>query len=332
MTYNFQKTSALVHPQGTMATCFHRTNTGTIGGIFTEGFHAGSGQTYGEGLYTCFDLQSQLNPQMYHYGDIILEFKINVSNFLNLQDDYEKIINKLNEKIKHIEKVIYNKDLAEEENKLDTNVEKYEIKELNKLIKALPKDKIEYTSDIAQNFYSIVMAKFDGMIFNGRHDGLVCVIYNYAGNATPFRVRNGQTGEVIGKTITQEQKQTMIIMSIKEKLKTHPESYNHFKEMYPELFEKHSDIIEEAQVVGFEEKIKNNPEYYMEFPKEYPELFYKHKERFKALENEQWLFTFEKQIDHAPNHFKNAIEDLQQDYPELYEKYKDRLNQKLVDT
>jgi len=78
---------------GNLALTYHRTESVDIAkGILEKGFIPGAGAMYGEGLYTTYDLESQLGGKMDHYGDVIVKFKVALHKFLIFDYDIAKIV------------------------------------------------------------------------------------------------------------------------------------------------------------------------------------------------------------------------------------------------
>ena len=160
---------------GNKAIVYHRTAIeNLIDKIYSEGFKPGSGEKYGKGMYSTYKLDSQLNEQMIQlYGTIIIKFMINSLNrFLIL--DYEEFIKApISKKIKtNKDNFIYDQMKYFNFNKLNSFKEK--IEDLNK-------QESLYSSDIASKIhekYKPLSNFVDGIIFNGRNDGLVLVCYN----------------------------------------------------------------------------------------------------------------------------------------------------------
>ena len=65
-----------IYGQNRTATVFHRTkNIDSIKGMLSTGFRPGGGKMYGLGLYTTFDIESQLSLKMVNiYGPYIVKF------------------------------------------------------------------------------------------------------------------------------------------------------------------------------------------------------------------------------------------------------------------
>jgi hypothetical protein len=114
---------------------------------------------YGQGLYTCYDFSQQLKPKMKsEYGDFILKGKIDLSGFIILD---KNVFEKVNPHKNYTE---YMKTLG-----------------FNELPENDYEDKIIYTSGYAQylvNNIKNITQKNNGILFVGKHDGKVAVIWN----------------------------------------------------------------------------------------------------------------------------------------------------------
>jgi hypothetical protein len=116
---------------------------------------------YGKGLYTCYDLDQQMKPNMRRYGSYILKGKIDLNGFAILDSDVYWLANPKGNFQKHLEKI-------------GTNIESV-------------KDKSPYTSEIAQNIWKKCKQNgYNGIVFTGRSDGKVAVIWNRR-NFIPFQ-------------------------------------------------------------------------------------------------------------------------------------------------
>ena len=162
---------------------YHRTGKGVnnpVKGIAADGYRVGEGNTYGAGVYTTYNLESQLTN--YHrktYGPIIIESKVlSMKDFLIFDYDVAKIIygNKNYTLDKQLQ-IILGKELN---NYKDDDNLKSLISKLND---------IEYNSNIAEDFYknySDIILKLRGIVFTGRSDGNVLVSYDRK-NIEPIR-------------------------------------------------------------------------------------------------------------------------------------------------
>jgi hypothetical protein len=172
---------------------YHRTGKGRnsfddgdiespVKGIAADGFRVGKGNTYGIGVYTTYNLESQLKPNMIEtYGPIIIESKVlSLDNFLIFDYDIAKKIygNKNYRLDKQLELII---------GKQEWNIYKNN-EYLNKLINEL--DNVDKSSDIAIDFYDnfneTIIYYIKGLIFTGEQDGNVLVSYDRK-NVEPLR-------------------------------------------------------------------------------------------------------------------------------------------------
>jgi len=123
--------------------------------IVTQGIKPSINQSamYGRGLYCCYDLDQQLKPEMEKYGDYILKGKIDLNGFATLDEDIYQLANPKGNFSSHLRKI-------------GTDIENV-------------KDETPYTSSIAQNIWKECKQNgYNGIIFTGRNDGKVAVIWN----------------------------------------------------------------------------------------------------------------------------------------------------------
>lgn len=162
---------------------YHRTGgkiDGVIDKIVKGGFRSGKGAMYGIGVYTTYDLESQLNDYMSDtYGDTIIESKIlSMDKFLIFDYDVAKMVygNKnytLDNQLKFIlgkEWNIYKNDIS-----------------LKRLIESILNT--EYSSEISRRFfieYPKIVNNLKGIVFTGKKDGKVLVVYD-SKNIEPIR-------------------------------------------------------------------------------------------------------------------------------------------------
>lgn len=151
---------------------FHRTwNNPEDSDILKRGIQPSRNTSamYGTGLYCCYDLEEQLKPNMKNYGRYILKGKVDLSNFVILDKD------------------VFEKALPKE------NFERYLKKfgvELEKWQQSLP-----YTSTIAAQIWRNAKVKgYNGIVFTGRNDGKVAVIWN-RNNFIPIQYAIDKEGE-----------------------------------------------------------------------------------------------------------------------------------------
>ena len=173
---------------------YHRTGKSGFNpskNIADIGYNIGKGNAYGYGVYTTYDLESQLNDKMRNtYGDIIIESKIlDMSKFLIFNYDIAKKIYKSRYQFGYqLKQILGKKEWLNYKNN-DT------IKDIHN---TLDEGIIKYTSDLAHNFSKLfrdsILRKLNGIIFTGQNDGNVLVVYNRK-NIEPLRYSedDGQT-------------------------------------------------------------------------------------------------------------------------------------------
>lgn len=172
---------------GKLATVYHRTGRGLSQGLLfnflggdeknllakikREGFKTGYGDMYGKGIYTTFDLKSQFDPTMDStYGSVIIKIKANLQNVLIFVESVAKLVYGKNHTIADQLRSMGFKDKIIKDIELTSIV----IENDWKLKKNL------FTSDHALDFTKRnkhIIKKLDGIMFNGRRDGNVLVIY-----------------------------------------------------------------------------------------------------------------------------------------------------------
>ena len=158
---------------------YHRTNSlEIIDSIINKGFIPGYGDMYGKGLYSCFNLKSQLNYSMTGYGDYILKFELHEKNLLifNYQvakkiygDKYTLIDQLVNQKIVHDKY-----QLGPEWFKMSKDLE-------NSFDNEFASADVAYNQFVSKIFFTsskIPKLPISGIMFTGRQDGDVCVVYN----------------------------------------------------------------------------------------------------------------------------------------------------------
>lgn len=170
---------------GANAIVYHRTSIENLVELISKnGYKFGVGDTYGEGLYATYDLESQLNFRMFNlYGKYIVKISVKVQDFLILDwDVFEK----------HPDFSSY--DGADYFNFIDLQIERYSIP-IEYHIHPYDYTSITATS-ILKNIGKHNIQNFvNGMIFTGESDGRVMVIYHPERVAVPLSVSNddGQT-------------------------------------------------------------------------------------------------------------------------------------------
>jgi len=169
---------------------YHRTGKkgNPLKGITADGYRVGGGDKYGVGVYTTYNLESQLKDNMKRlYGSIIIESKVlSMKDFLIFDYDIAKrIYGNKNYTLDKQLQLILGKDLYKYK---DDNDLKDLISQLNN---------IEYTSEISDKFYKKypeIISNLRGLVFTGRTDGNVLVSYDRK-NVEPIRytIDEGET-------------------------------------------------------------------------------------------------------------------------------------------
>lgn len=160
---------------------YHR--TGKLGNsvkeIANNGYRIGGGAMYGPGVYTTYDLESQLNENMVEtYGDIIIENKVlSMDKFLIFDYDIAKLI--YGEKNYTLDKqlnLILGKKWGEYKNN----------KEIINIINSIPNN--PYTSKLASSLINnfIGVTYLNGLVFTGYLDGKVLICFD-KNNILPIR-------------------------------------------------------------------------------------------------------------------------------------------------
>jgi hypothetical protein len=152
---------------GNNAIVYHRTKIpDLINKVYTSGFKIGTGDMYGKGFYSTYDLKSQSNEEMTHiYGDVIVRFQVSVNNFFFF--DYSEFI----------KAPIFKKLKSTEKTFIEDQIKYYNITYNKSYI-----DKIidkKFSSTLALNLYnySNMSRIVDGIVFTGSRDGRVLVCY-----------------------------------------------------------------------------------------------------------------------------------------------------------
>jgi hypothetical protein len=159
---------------GNKAIIYHRTNIeNLVDKIYIDGFKPGHGALYGVGCYGTYNLESQLKPEMRNkYGKAIIKFMItSTSRFLFL--DYDEFI-----KSPLVKKINTNK-----KDFIIDQLKYYEFDEIKSLSDLFSSDYTpDFTSDFAKKVYEYyknsISKIIDGMVFKGRQDFDVILIYN----------------------------------------------------------------------------------------------------------------------------------------------------------
>jgi hypothetical protein len=140
--------------------------------LLNNGFVPGDGQMYGRGLYSTYELKDQFNSNMEGYGSTIIKFQVTDTSKILILDESEqlKVFGKrigLLDQIKKILKGGFNAFYK---------VNKVPVQESIKLLE----DKNKLTSEAAYYLSTNVrkfQLLFDGLVFTGRNDGRVLVLF-----------------------------------------------------------------------------------------------------------------------------------------------------------
>lgn len=154
----FKKYVILERIVGNTGWVYHRTRENPeTHSLFKSGINLSSNAKalYGQGLYSTYDLESQLNERMIElYGNYIIKGKINLDGMVIL------------------DKEVY--DLKGSKESFDEYLKSLNLGLGEKLVTSY-----EYTSDIALKIYKqVISQKHSGLVFTGRQDGRVAVIYD----------------------------------------------------------------------------------------------------------------------------------------------------------
>jgi hypothetical protein len=174
---------------GNQSIVYHRTqDLKSLKSIIKSGYRTGRGNWHGDGLYTTYDLESQMAERMVDmYGDYIIAFKVSLNKVLILNPEMSK--------------KVYGRDLGIKDQlelfNITTKGSKH-IDEVDHEYKGL-KDG-GYSSSIASDLHKFIENKVNGILFTSDDDGNVLVIYNTS-IALPFKYGKADRGRVKWKTI-----------------------------------------------------------------------------------------------------------------------------------
>lgn len=164
-----------IHPKTNSAIVYHgTTEKKNIQNIATHGFDPGYGTMYGQGLYSVYDVRDdeQAATAKGVYGDYIARFKVDLTNdFVIFDYDEAKKIYGEDYKLK---------DQISSEKVPDT-IKNRSFEEFCDWVDQINENDGWWTSDAAQDFTACVKNlenKFDGILFTGRKDGHVLVVYD----------------------------------------------------------------------------------------------------------------------------------------------------------
>jgi hypothetical protein len=236
---------------GKLATVYHRAMTlDAVKGIAIDGFRIGGGKgaMYGKAVYTTYELSSQLNPDMEQYGNLIIKSKVNLYGYLIFDAP--------------VCKQVYGKVYS-----LSDQWTKF-------ISKTSPPSVLEKIHPIKKGFSSgkaLLVSKdrgirklSNGLIFTGRHDGQVCVIYEKK-TVTPMSYNTTFNDPSIldDKVWTKVTRKTLVSKAMyntlsKMTINVKKHNNNHLDE-YEKLYEYIEDFIYDK-----DEDIKNEYDYVIE--------------------------------------------------------------------
>ena len=155
---------------GNMATVFHRTSiSDLVNKIFDSGFKPGSGDMYGKGFYSTYELKSQLRSNMIEtYGPIVVKFAVPISTFFVF--DYEEFVKSPN--FKKLGKPSSDEFLKAQFEFFKMNYSDFSFEKAY-YSKFTSETALWCTKNIP-NFKKLC----EGIIFTGSRDGKVLVSYN----------------------------------------------------------------------------------------------------------------------------------------------------------
>ena len=171
-----------VQLNGTELTVYHRTAiSDTADTICSVGFMAGSGAMYGKGIYSTYNLVSTLRNEILGYGGVVVEAKVDISNFLIFDYGMAKRVYGNNYRL--IDQI---KNVIGIENVLGTQNNQESLQQIEEYSKQLEKGGT--TSDIAYPMsmkYRLDSSGVRGIVYTGKTDGNVALSYKEL-NVTPI--------------------------------------------------------------------------------------------------------------------------------------------------
>ena len=171
---------------GNYAVVYHRTTFDNLAeAIYTEGFKPRDGSMYGRGFYSTYELSSQESPDMVSkYGDVILKAAVPLHKVVILDWDVFQTTPQAKELAPYDEFNFVEKQLR----RIGVRAKGFFSDELTNIAKAT------YTSDEALwlRDNSDLTRAADGILFTGRRDGKVLVVYN-TDLIIPLAVKKGST-------------------------------------------------------------------------------------------------------------------------------------------
>lgn len=167
---------------------WHRTKKEALPLIQKNGYLVGAGNAVGDGVYACFDFESQLDEYNRYYGNIIVECKIkSLEGFLIMfPQEARNVYGVKNASFDNQLRKLFDKE----------TYKKVKIKLTDKICEAI--DNGEYVKGDGIEFYQTYLSPFEeyfkGLVYNAFGDGKSIVSYN-ENNLIPLRYTEdeGQT-------------------------------------------------------------------------------------------------------------------------------------------
>lgn len=183
--------------KGSHMIIYHRTKNKQIKDILSKGEFIGGGGTgalYGKGLYTTYEDYSEESDNALNYGNITIQFKVTLDNFLVL--DYY-IFDQLASYKKTLEQFNYKKTKKHKpidtHSFIDIQLQYYGISNIDSEYMKIHKN--EYSSELFIHIYEnnpYISNVINGAIYTGAQDGKCCLVYNVT-KAIPLAIRSPQS-------------------------------------------------------------------------------------------------------------------------------------------
>ena len=159
-----RETLLLEEVYGAQAVVYHGTGANPqalIGALLKDEFTpgAGAGAWYGKGLYTVYDLKGT-QTESGSYGSHIIKLKVNLYGYIIFDPDVAlKVYKRSLTPAKQAEEAGYNEDVI-------------------KALRSVSVPKGRFTSDAALKVHRSIQHEVKGIVFTGRNDGRVVVVYD----------------------------------------------------------------------------------------------------------------------------------------------------------
>lgn len=126
---------------------WHRTRSQDfIESLKARGFTPSMGSLYGSGLYATYELKSSLRPNMSNYGDYIIKYRINPTDFLIFDASVAKTVYgnkwKLEDQLAKIE----NKDFSQHDRQIRNKIKQYFVNIQKRVMQQNPEFAKEYNA------------------------------------------------------------------------------------------------------------------------------------------------------------------------------------------